>query len=109
VEERGYDISGSGVIKREGQIIGRVEQITVHIYPEEIFLSIDKTPATAPLIGAFLDPSVPKLEIVIEVDRFHYVAKEAKVNTATLEGKKGEIIYLVDVQILPFEIEKIPS
>lgn len=108
MEEGGYDVSGIGVIKREDRIIGRIEKVSVHIYPEEIFLRTEKKPATMPLMVAFLDPTVPKLEIVIEVGQFHYIAEGAKVNKAEFEAKKGEIVYIKEAEIIPLVVEKVP-
>jgi len=93
MEDRGYDVSGKGVIKYKGRIIGIVEQISIHIYPEEIFLEIEKTPATLPLMKVLLDQSVPELEIVTEVGEFYYIAKHARVKKISVEGEKGKIFF----------------
>ena len=109
MEERGYDISGSGVIKWKGQIIARIEQISIHIYPESISLNIRRIPATASLIKALLSSDELKLEVITEVNNFFYIAKEAMINRFTIEGKKGEILYLTDIEMITLEIEKMPK
>ena len=107
VEERGYELCGGGVIKCRGEEIASIDQIFVHIYPEEIFLTIQKTPATMRLMQVVFDPNVPELEVNVEVNEFVYLAKKAKVNKAQFSVKRGETAYITDVEIIPLQIEKV--
>lgn len=103
--ERYYELCGRGIIKCRGQEI-IVDQIAVHIYPEGIFLTIEKTPATAQAMRVVFDPSVPELEVNVNVNEFVYVARKAKVNKAQFFLKRGESPYITDVEIVSIQIEK---
>lgn len=106
--KRGYDFSGLGIIRYKDKIVGKIENMSVHIYPETIFLSIEQTPATSSLIEPFLSPIVPELEVIIEVGHFNYVVKTGKVNKTTLSAKRGETVYFKQVEIVSLAIEMVP-
>ena len=106
-EKRGYELCGRGIIKYRGKEIAPIGQIFVHIYPEEIFLTIHKTPATMRLMQVVFDPKVPKLEVSVKVNEFVYLAKNAKVNKAQFSVKRDETAYITDVEIIPLQIEKV--
>lgn len=108
MEGRGYDISGSGLIKCGSKLIGRVGKLSVHIYPETIFLNIEKAPVTPSLLKTFLDPTLPDLEVIVEAGQYYYVVKDGKVNRATLSAKRGENLYVKQVEIVSLHIEMVP-
>lgn len=86
-EERGHELCGQGVIKCRGEEVASIDQVFVHIYPEEIFLTIQKVPATMRLMQVVFYPNVPE---------FVYSAKKAKVNKAQFSVKRGETAYITD-------------
>ncbi len=105
--ERGYELCGRGIIKCRGEEIARIDRIFAHIYPEEIFLTIEKTPATAQLMQVVFDPNVPELEVNVEVNGFVYSVKKAKLNKAKFSVRRGETAYITDVEIATIQIEKL--
>ena len=101
-EQRGYKLSGRGVIRCNGEEIARIDQIFIHMHPKNPFLTIKKTPATERLRQVVCDPNVPELEVNVEVNEFVYLAKGAKIAKATLGTT-----YITDVKIIPLQIEKV--